>query len=285
MKLSFTTGALLALACLFGIGGGIALSFKKQHDDLRVTDDTVAALDPGDGVEAIELESGETHDVTTPDPESLRGLPVFPGSDPRKLVGVPGTQMNVSWFSTDTPFSEVMGFYRDAFEKAGLVSVGHAFNEGEGYVAWLERDPWDPDAGVRLPDGILHMATVIRESDQTIVLLSATRPTAVVDSANVRPAWFIEMPGASEPRFIDSSTDGTVHQTVYFDWPDTTEQRVKACLLERYGEQGWRAPTPQGGEAQPLTLLNSGRTLEIQVRQNQNVVAVVITAHAVGGRQ
>jgi hypothetical protein len=154
-------------------------------------------------------------DPHAPDPASIRGLPVYPNSSPKGMISPPkvqGVPMALSWFETRDPVESVLAFYDNYLTLAEIHHATHMFHANAGYSGWLEAKfaptkegfiPVGYDAGYIL-DGVMHVATALRQGDKTVVLLSAMEPVAVLRAqAPQLPPGLVLPPSATKPQVFE----------------------------------------------------------------------------------
>lgn len=199
------------LAAVAGVVAGLLL-FKVRDeapvDELEVAE-AVAA-------QAVPLgNASETADPMAPDPQSLRGIPPYPGAAPRKMMSNGAVQqvpMAVSWFQTDDSPDAVLTFYEKSYAAKNMEYVSHRYSERIGYVAWLERIGGF-DAGVA--HGIMHMISASKEGSKTVVLLSASRPDMLMEAEPKLPEGIV-LPEATEPPQVVQMGEGAGTREVVY---------------------------------------------------------------------
>jgi hypothetical protein len=163
--------------------------------------------------------SGAPRDGVDPmaaDPRSLRGIPPYPGAQPRRLADVGqvmGMPLMASWFATKDQPEEVISHYEYTYADAGIAIVSQMFGRDMGYVAWLEEEK--SDAG--LAEGIVHMVSVIKNtptSTETIVLLSASRPQRLLDGKRKLPAGLVLPTEARPPQVVQMAMEGKTRSII-----------------------------------------------------------------------
>lgn len=146
-----------------------------------------------------------------PDPASLAGIPPYPGAAPRKLTSrgtLQNTPASISWFQTqDTP-EQVLAFYAKAFEEEKRVATQQSFSPTMGYIGWMEEAE---DGGA----GLLHMVSVMKQYKQTMVLVSASRPEAILDNRALLPGGLRLPPGASRPQVVNLGEGALSNEVLY----------------------------------------------------------------------
>jgi hypothetical protein len=202
---------LLLLAAVGGVVAGLILF--KVRDEAPVDEFEVAEAV---AAEAVPLgNASESVDPMAPDPQSLRGIPPYPGAAPRKMMSGAAVQqvpMAVSWFQTDDSPDAVLSFYEKAYAAKNMEYVSHRYSERIGYVAWLERIGGF-DAGVA--HGIMHMISASKEGSKTVVLLSASRPDMLMEAEPKLPEGIV-LPEATEPPQVVQMAEGAGTREVVY---------------------------------------------------------------------
>lgn len=235
-------GSVLLGAAVLGTLGGLVLAWKQRpppsmHEQAEALAAQVIPAPPAQVAQA--------RDVMEADPISVRGLPAYPGANPRRLIGPRpgGPQLfAVSWFETGDSVDKVLSFYEQAFSDANIWYTSHRFNQNRGYVSWLEHEveqgkPAVPGAGV------LHMVTASREVSRTVVLLSATEPKKILENLEPLPAG-VKLPPNGQPQVINTSEFGQQRATIYATYALSVDQLL-AQLQATLEETGWKVVESQ----------------------------------------
>lgn len=218
-KRSFGVVGLLLLAAVLGMGVGAVLGNRPGDEDaleamFAHADSTAEKLIP-----MGEPMSGAPRDGVDPmaaDPRSLRGIPPYPGAQPRRLADVGqvmGMPLMASWFATKDQPEQIISHYEYTYADAGVPIVSQMFGRDMGYVAWLEEEK--SDGG--LAEGIVHMVSVIKNtptSTETIVLLSASRPQRLLDGKRNLPAGLVLPTEARPPQVVQMAMEGKTRSVV-----------------------------------------------------------------------
>lgn len=218
-KRSFSVAGLLLVAAVLGIGAGAVLGSRPGDED-----ETEAMFAQADSTAEKLIPMGEPMnpaprngvDPMAADPRSLRGIPPYPGAQPRRLsdVGqVMGMPMMGSWFATKDQPEEIISFYEYTYLDAGIPIVSQMFGRDMGYVAWLEEEK--SDGGIA--EGVMHMISVIKNtptSTETIVLVSASRPQRLLDGAHPLPPGLVLPSEARPPQVVQMAMEGKTRSIV-----------------------------------------------------------------------
>lgn len=203
-------------------------------------------------------------DITSPPPEALQGIPAYPNAVPKRVADSmkgQGTKMAVAWFTTEDSVDEVLAFYEVGFIKDKRPYVTHRYGERSGYIGWLQLDKpiaLSDEAGLSTFDGVMHLVSVMREGRQTAVLLSASRPLALLDNPTLLPPN-IELPAYVSGARVFDLGDGALTQTsVFGDAADKTVPEVEGWLKENLKQHGWKLTDHAAGPARTSFDLKSG---------------------------
>jgi hypothetical protein len=212
---SVSVVALLLAAAVVGVGAGAVLGSRPGSEE--------------DEAEAMFAHADETADRLLPmgapmsstasggaDPRSLRGIPPYPGAQPRRLsdvTSVMGMPMVASWFATRDQPEQIISFYEYTYLDAGIPIVSHMFNRDMGYVAWLEEER--VDGGIA--EGIMHMVSVVKntpQSTETMVFVSATRPQRMLDGDRNVPPGLVLPAETQSPQVVQMALEGKTRSIV-----------------------------------------------------------------------
>jgi hypothetical protein len=239
---------LLLVAAALGVVGGVVLSQAHQAEGemLEGNTDIIDRALP-----VIGAVPARGRDLTEPDPLSLRGIPAYPGAEPRKIVGSrPGAKVNaISWFATDDSTDRVLSFYEDYYTQANVLHVTQRWGQKSGYVSWFEHhQPGDgglPEFGA----GVLHMVSAFRDGDTTTVLVSATDPMAIAQALSPLPAG-VSLPAGARPQVLNLGEAGQERFSVFASYQSMGREALEADLQKRMTAAGWaiseRAVAPDG---------------------------------------
>lgn len=258
-----STARLLLLAAALGVACGL-LAFKVREapplDALEVAEAVAARATPLGA-------PSESADPMAPDPQSLRGLPPYPGAAPRKMMSQAAVQqvpMAVSWFQTDDSTDAVLSFYERAFAEQNQVYVSHRYNERLGYVAWLERLS-GVDAGPA--HGVMHMVSASKEGSRTVVLLSASRPDLMMEAQPTLPEGLVLPEGTEAPQVIQMGEGAGSREVVYARTLGQAPSEVVRFFDSQLRRTGWAiVEEAPGGEQQALVARRKGSTVVVSVQ-------------------
>lgn len=233
-------------AAVLGLAGGALLARRgaTPEEALETADRLVDQAMPSTAM-------GQTIDITLPDPISLRGIPPYPGADPRRISGSNphATGLSaISWFSTQDSVDKVLSFYDEVYTRANLLHVSYRYNERRGYVSWFERHV-GADGGSSLTDGLLHMVSASNEGSQTMVFISATEPYKLLEAVSPLPSGVKLPEGAGRPQVMHLGEMGEDRFTVYASYQrarDEVAQDLEALLKEGGWSVDERTVSPEG---------------------------------------
>jgi len=219
-KRSFSIAGLLLVSAVLGIATGAVLGSRPGQDE----EEAEAMFAEADSRAERLLPMGTPMsgaprngvDSMLADPRSLRGIPPYPGAQPRRLSDVAqvmGMPLMASWFATRDQPEQVIEHYEYTYLDAGIPIVSHMFSRDMGYVAWLEEERIDGG----LAEGVVHMISVIKNtptSTETIVLLSASRPQRLLDGNRNLPAGLILPAEARAPQVVQMAMEGKTRSII-----------------------------------------------------------------------
>ncbi len=248
------------------VGVGLSMQRQREIDEqleqvMAEGEDLVAHVPPGK----------DPVDFMQPDPESLRGIPPYPGASPRRLSSTPaykGQPFAASWFSTQDAVESVVGFYRDAFSTLQTPNVSHVFSENLGYAAFYEMP--DLDGGADVMSGQVHMVTAVHSGSQTYVFVSNSQPTLFLEQAAVLPGGLELPPGALRAQWVDVGEGPIKKKTVFAVVPEISSAEVSSYFNGAFSRNQWVAE-PASVEDGLLTL---------KARRGGDVVTVVLKSES-----
>ncbi len=281
---SFSVWSVLGLAAIGGLVGGVILAgVQRPPEDLDMHAEEAAAarlLPGGDPIIPTPVQGAEPFvDMMAPDERSLRGIPAYPGADPRRIMGSRAGAdqlMAISWFTTQDSMEDVLGFYERAFEDANLIYTSHRYSDRRGYVSWFEHDLSDEKTPV-FGKGIMHMVTVSREGQNTTVMVSATEPQKILEGLTPLPAG-VKIPPGPSPQVLNLSEFGQQRATVLANY-DYGRDRLIDGLQEIWKETGWRliGKTEDEGSITLVVVLNQvQQTVVVEGRGEQSQLVITV---------
>ncbi len=268
---------LLAGAAVCGVVAGAVLGqVKNRPDALRQAEAVV------DRVLPVGAPAGKSVDLMEPDPASLRGIPPYPASSPRRLLGAkPGRGLNaISWFSTPDSLDGVLSYYEREYSSSGVLYVTHRWDRRRGYVSWFESAHARDDGGVPpSTEGVLHMVSASQEGGQTMVFLSATEPEKLLAQVPVLPLGARLPPGAA-PQVLDLGEVGQQRATIFAEYHRAGRDAMADELTTLLRESGWAIEErAQGADGRIRVVARQGQRVQLSVvegtRERSRVLVTV----------
>jgi hypothetical protein len=266
---SVSVWKVLGVAAVVGIVAGVLLAnSQKPPDDLAEAEALAAKAMPGGDPMVIRPEDAKKpyENMMAPDPRSLKGIPPYPGADPRRLISShPGADqtMAISWFNTEDSPDTVLNFYERAFADSDIMYASHRYSDKRGYVSWFEHDYSNADQPV-FGKGVLHMISVTQEGGHTTVLVSATEPQKILENLTPLPAG-IRIPPGPTPQVMNLSEIGQQRATILATY-EMGEDRLLESLQDLWKQDGWKVIDRREGE--------NGTTLTVVLNQQMQTVVV-----------
>lgn len=260
--------ALGLAAIVGGVAGVVLATSQRPPEDFDAQAEALAAKVIPNGAPAVRPEQPQApvDDMMAPDPRSLRGIPPYPGVDPRRILGSrPGADqtMAISWFNTTDSVEDVLGFYERAFADADLLYTSHRYSERRGYVSWFEHDYSDDKQPV-FGKGVMHMVSVSRERDNTTVMVSATEPQKILENLTPLPSG-VRIPPGPTPQVINLSEFGQQRATIIAAYDFGVDRLIEA-LQDLWKQDGWKVVDRDQTE--------NGTTLMVVLNQRQQTVVI-----------
>lgn len=224
------------------------------------------------GLESPTPERSMSVDPTAPPREALIGMPTYPGAVPHRVAETmrgQGGKMAVAWFSTPDSVQQVLEFYEATFDRLHPFYVSHRYSERSGYAGWLEPDKGSAmaDAGMEMLDGVMHLASVLKEGNQTLVLLSTSRPLQILDGVARLPAGVVLPPWAETPKVFDLGEGQLAQTTLFSEVKEREVAEVDAWMQSGLRDQGWKIADHVSA---------TGRT-SLDFQRNRERLSVMIT--------
>jgi hypothetical protein len=232
-------------AGLVGVLTGAVISTVQQR---KIDAELERVYDEGQTLVPSTIPPATTvEDYMRPDPESLRGIPPYPGANPRRMGSMPayqGQEFASAWFSTRDSVEDVVSFYEKAFEDLPTPVVSHRFSPNGGYVAFYEMPNLDaglPDGGsVDVMSGKVHLVTAVHSGSQTLVFVSNSQPMAYLNNAATLRGG-VQLPeNALRPQVISVGEGPVKKKTVFSVVPATTLEDVRVHFEQSYAVSGWK---------------------------------------------
>lgn len=229
-------GWILAGSAVTGIALGLGLAARKASQDeeaeLHVAPEVAQVVPIGHPMAA-------TADMMRPDPRALSGIPPYPHGVARALTSgaTTGARVNSAWFSTPDSPDAVISFYEKAFARENRQFAAHRYSARTGFIGWLER-PDTEDGG--LPDfdkALLHLVTVVRQGEETVVLLSSSEPAKLLEGDALPGGVFL--PSGAHPHAINVGEGGVTKWVIMASYPDGQMKNLDDQLVEWWKAHGW----------------------------------------------
>jgi hypothetical protein len=269
---SWSFARIIGLAAVIGIGAGTALGMMDWGEESfeDVAERAAQRRMPGGSPASMAAS-------VAPTPQSLSGIPPFPGVQPRRLIGegnVGGSPVSVSWFATTQSLPAVLNFYADAFHKEGRKPVRQQFSKDLGYVAWLDEHF---DAGIGA--GVLHMVTVTKQGSQTMVFLSASRPDmAMASGPPSLPEGLVLPPQSTQPQTVNLGEDAQANRVVYFRNAELKPAQMMAFFEQQLKKLGFTvAPVKEQSNQVAVSGQKGSATVVVAAQTETTGSSVVIT--------
>ncbi len=255
-------GVSIAKVIAVAAGGGLVAGAALSWFNNRSKDEQLEAI----------MERSSTGAPTTnhdnfmrPDPKSLKGIPPYPNAAPRMLVRDPhvsGSKMAISWFETKDKPEDIQDFYVRAFADAGHLPVSDMFEDGTGYVGWMDNDG---DGG--FADGTMHMLTLVPRKGLTTVLVSSSRPAEMDVDRTPLPEGMFLPPSASVPQTV-ATGENMERRSVF--WRSAEEASVlKSYLAKKYEEMGWSFVNRKAESQEIVVAQKDGQAVTISIRKSE----------------
>jgi len=284
-----SVGKLLLGAAAAGVMGGVVLSYARapKDDDALMNEAEVKAAEVIPHGEAVQ----PPKDFMAPDPVSLRGIPPYPGAEPRKLTSQKaGAEISASsWFQTPDSVDKVLSFYEEAYTRANIMYSAYRFSPRRGYVSWFEYRR-APDGGLpEFGEGVMHMVIASQEGENTVVLLSANEPYKVLQRASALPAGVRLPPSSQPPRVMSMGELGASSFSIFAAYEAKSVEQLLAELLREMKEGGWAVKDPvrsPEGRVTVVASLNSNTQVAVVESTDQgSQVLVTVEEERSTGRQ
>lgn len=241
---SLPIARVLGGTALIGILAGAGISTLQQRKidrELERMYDEGQTLVPSAVPPEVKVE-----DYMRPDPESLRGIPPYPGANPRRMSSMPtyqGQEFAVAWFSTSDSVDQVISFYEKVFHGLPTPVVSHRFSPNGGYAGFYEMPPLDGglDGGkVDVMAGKVHLVSAVHSGSQTLVFVSNSQPMAYLNQATTLRGGVELPPNALRPQVISIGEGPVKKKTVFSVVPGSSLEDVRMHFEQSYTSSGWK---------------------------------------------
>jgi len=229
---------------IFGIAAGAALSTMQQR---KIDQELEAMYDEGQTLVPTAIPPDvKVEDYMRADPEALRGIPAYPGANPRRMGTMPtyqGQEFAAAWFSTRDSAETVVNFYKKAFAGLQTPVVSHMISDNAGYVGFYEMPNLDAgvDGGeVDVMSGKVHLVSAIHSGSQTLVFVSNSEPMAYLNNAATVRGGIELPPNALRPQMISVGEGPVKKKTVFSVVPGSNLEDVRMHFEKSYANAGWK---------------------------------------------
>ena len=257
----------LVVAAVLGSVFGTVVAFRREAEDEKARQ---ALEDADDGAGAAPVDPPDKSGRVTL--AAVQGLPQYPGAHVRPISS--GEQLDVAWFSTRDSVEQVLSFYETKFAEEGLLPVSHQYSERAGYAGYLE-----------LPDHRMHLVSVIRQSDETLVFPSTSYPEKMLAGGAAPPAGVPNIAGAESTLRFDLGGGPDRRQVWLATYAGQSLEQVTTAWSEGLEGNGWAVKrTDEEGEPR-LAAERAEGSLQVAIRRDpgSKVAVYVTTAPATGG--
>jgi len=162
----------------------------------------------------------------------------------------------------DSP-QEVLTFYSEALEKAGLPPVAHHYNDSAGYVAYME-----------LGSKRVHTVSVMAQGGETAVFVSAGQVDSFLKGGTPVPSGLPMPPEAGEPVVLTFRREGRIQYSVLAELPQGQVKALSDFYREAFAVQGWTLESESAaspGEAHLQVSRGSSRATAMVQQQDDGV--------------
>ena len=267
----WSVASLLLIAALVGGVGGVGLA--SRGFDERPAEE-IAEEEVDQALPEAFVSGASAHPDMSPDPRSLAGIPPYPDAAPRKLTSrgtLQNTPAAISWFETDDPPERVLAYYFKAFEKENRRAIIQQFSPTMGYAGWMEEAA---DGG----PGLLHMVSVMKQYRKTMVLLSASRPEAILNAQLQLPGGIKLPDGASPPTAVSLGEDMLGTDVMYSSVENMSGPEVVTFFKRQFQEGGFTV-SDSTTDAEHFSVVGkkNGTSILVAARTEGQHVSIVLT--------
>jgi hypothetical protein len=257
----------LLAAAVLGSVLGTVIAFRREAEDEQARQALEAA---DDGASAEPLEPPDKSGRVTL--AAVQGLPQYPGAHVRPISS--GEQLEVAWFSTRDSVEQVLAFYEKEFTEKGVMPVSYQYSEHAGYAGYMD-----------VPDHRMHLVSVIRQKDETLVFPSTSYPEKMLAGGSAPPAGVPNIAGAESTLSFDLGGGPDKRQVWLATYAGQSLEQVTTAWSKGLEGNGWAVKrTEEEGEPR-LAAERAGGSLQVAIRRDPSakVAVYVTTAAATGG--
>jgi hypothetical protein len=248
---------------------GILIGFGWEmgtHEDEETLLDQMIEQGSGALSDPVDWRRGPSEQEREIIKRATGGLPPYKDAVPQALAADyldPGSNLAAAWFMTPDSPDEVLSFYRQALEKAGLPPIEHRYNSQAGYVGYMEPK-----------SKRVHTVSVLAQGGETAVFVSAGQVASFLESQSQVPAG-LPMPEEVEaPVVLTFRHEGRIQYSVMADLAGGEVKKLGDFYRESFGVQGWKLEEmsqPSTDETHLLVSRGNSRATALVQRQGDGV--------------
>lgn len=261
----------LAFAAALGIAGGVGLSFHRQQQAEQEIARIAAAPTQLDPVRFPEARGPAPVSAPSLNPLSVDGIPAYPSAKASDLLAQPpghGSELQAAWFVTPDPPDVVLGFYEGRFSDMQVPWITHRYSQHAGYVGFLE-----------YKTGRLHLVSVMRQGDQTVVFPSTSYPARLLN-ATVQDLPDVPRHPRTRKSMVFDFDEKVLAKSSWFGLLEReTVAEAVAWYRTALAEKGWtvgQAVVLPSGEGK-LEASRTGAKASFTLRRDKQDVSVYVT--------
>lgn len=261
-------GRLLVITALVGVVGGTVLAFWREARDAEEVERLQDAADQLPEVEFVPPQppADRAGPVKL---AALEGLPQYPGANARHLSS--GAHQDIAWFSTSDDIEQVLAFYEKEFIAKGKLAVGHQYSPFAGWVGYMD-----------VTDHRLHLISVLRQSEETLVFPSTSWPEKMLDGAAAVPAGLPVVAGAEGGVAFDLGAGG--RQVWLGSFANRTPDDLAQAWHAGLQKQGWDVKRSEESGLPKLDARGPAGSLQVGFKRDGPMKVAVSVTLAGGSR-
>jgi hypothetical protein len=224
----------IALGALLGAAFGVGLALWRQSRTEAELERLAAATEAltTDALPAPPAKDPLAGAVQLP---AVHGLPQYPGAFVRPVSQ--SDALDVAWFSTKDGLDDVIAFYEQELAAKGKIVVSHRYSAFAAYVGYRE-----------LSTGRLHLVSVLRQPDQTLVFPSQSSPEQLAQTDAKAPAGLPSIEGSEGGVNLELGEGPAPRKVWLTTFPNRTLEDVTRAWRAGLTASGWSIePLPGGG--------------------------------------
>jgi hypothetical protein len=218
--------SVMTVGCLIGFGWEMGLHEMEDEAALDGLEEEVAG-----GVREPDWRKGPSEQEREIIRRATNGLPPYKDVVPQALAADyldPGSTLAAVWFMTPDSPDEVLRFYREALQKAGLPPIEHRYNAMAGYVAYMEPT-----------SKRVHTVSVLAQGGETAVFVSAGQVASFLENQSKVPAGLPMPQQVEEPVVLTFRNEGRIQYSVLAELAEGQVEELKEFYREAFGTAGW----------------------------------------------